>query len=99
MNYFEEIQKRATLNNLMSYLLTGTDTDEEVTETKDELLDKAYDDLFAQLETMFPGASRDNNRLYNAVVDFAIVHQDIFFESGVLTGVQLYRNLNQDHPF
>ena len=97
MTYFQEIQNRTSLNNLVSYLMTGTDTDEEMTGSRDELLDNAYDRLFSQLEHMYAGANRDDSKLFDAVIDFAIVHQDVYFEAGILAGFQLYKQLNSGY--
>ena len=94
MSEFQEILNRAKLENLVSYLLSGTSSDEEFIADKDALLQKAYTDLFNSLESMFPGADRRDDRLFDAILSFAAAQETIYFETGILTGIRLYKGLN-----
>lgn len=95
MNEFQEILNRAKLENLTSYLTCGTASDEEFIADKEAALQKAYSKLFSSLESMFPGASRHDNQLFHIILDFAVMQETIYFETGVLAGFQLYQNLNR----
>lgn len=95
MSEFQEILNRAKLENLTTYLLCGASSDEEFIADKDTLLQNAYADLFTSLEAMFPGADRRDNRLFDVILNFAVAQETIYFETGVLAGFRLYKNLNQ----
>ena len=95
MSEFQEILNRAKLENLTAYLLCGTSSDEEFIADKEAALQKAYDDLLSGLEAMFPGAHRHDERLFDIILDFAIAQETIYFETGVLAGIQLYKGLHQ----
>lgn len=95
MSEFQEILNRAKLENLTAYLLCGTSSDEEFIADKEAALQKAYDDLLSGLEAMFPGANRHDERLFDIILDFAIAQETIYFETGVLAGIQLYKGLHQ----
>lgn len=95
MSEFQEILNRAKLENLTAYLLCGTSSDEEFIADKEAALQKAYDDLFTHLESMFPGADRHDNRLFHIILDFAAAQETIYFETGLLAGIQLYKGLHQ----
>ncbi len=95
MSEFQEILNRAKLENLISYLLCGTSSDEEFIADKEAALQKAYDDLLSGLEAMFPGADRHDNRLFHIILDFAVAQETLYFETGLLAGIRLYGGLHQ----
>lgn len=73
MSEFKEMQERGEVKNILGYLMYGIeDTDIEVGDTYQRRIDNAHEKIFSTLEQMFPNASRHNDDLCHAVMDFSI---------------------------
>ena len=93
MSEFTEIMKKISLENLMSYLIYGMDSSRENFESYGDKIEKSFEVLFEKLEQLYDGADRNDNRLFDAVSDFAILHDDIYFEVGVIIGTELFTEI------
>ncbi|MDO5549040.1 MAG: hypothetical protein Q4F79_11205 [Eubacteriales bacterium] len=93
MSELTEMLKKADLANLTSYFLYGVGENGTVFESYEKTLEESYDVLFDQLEAMYPSADRTDNDLYDSVIDFAALHEDIYLEAGLLIGFQLYKSM------
>lgn len=58
-------------------------------------IENAYDSLFDSLENMFPNADRRDSDLLSAVMAFSTTYSEVYFEMGILVGMQIYKNLDQ----
>lgn len=65
-------------------------------ESYDSAIDKSYETLFADIENLYKGADREDNKLFDIISEFACVHDDIYFEAEMLVGFQLYFNSRND---
>ncbi len=97
MSEFEKLLQKVKLENLRSYIIYGIYESGDTFENYEEKLEKSFREFYAVLESMYEKANRNDSRLHDAVIDFAMVHEDIYFEAGVLIGVQLIRNLEQEY--
>lgn len=97
MSEFEKLLQKVKLENLRSYIIYGINESGDTFENYEEKLEKSFREFYTVLESMYEKADRNDSRLHDAVIDFAMVHEDVYFEAGVLTGVQLIRNLEQEY--
>lgn len=97
MSELTEILKKVNLENLMPYLIYGTDSSREIFDNYEEKIESSFDELFEKLESLYENADREDNRLFDAIGDFALIHDDVYFEAGFLTGVQLSKCLEQSY--
>ena len=58
-------------------------------------IDAAFEELFDGLKQVFPSASKDNDTLYSAVLDFSIVHQETYTAMGFLAGLRFCTDLRK----
>lgn len=50
---------------------------------------------------MFPSVNKQNEELFEAVIEFSLIHTKIYLEMGVIVGIQVCKNLlhkNLDLP-
>lgn len=95
MSEIKKILKRIKLDNLVSYLIYGKDFAKESNENFDEKLYDSFEEIFSRLEKLYPEANRQDNSLFEAVTDFSLIHDELYFEAGLLAGFQLYKSLDQ----
>lgn len=96
MSEFSNMLERVRLNSIIGYLMYGTeDSVVEDRGTYEERIKNAYDKIFGTLEEMFPSANKDNDKLFGAVMDFSITHNEVYLEMGIIVGIQMYKNLEQ----
>lgn len=93
MDEIRDILKRAELDNLISYLIYDSDYLGETAEECEKKINHSYELLFARLEELYTEVSRDDDNLFEAVNEFATLHDEVYFKTGVLTGFQLYKNM------
>lgn len=89
--------KKVKTENLVSYLIYDEDSTEETIESYGQKVKDSYDALFTRLESLYDDADRNDNQLFEAIADFAMVHDDTYFESGMLVGFQLYKSMEQGY--
>lgn len=96
MSEFSDMLERVKFNSIIGYLMYGTeDSVVEDRGTYEERIKNAYDKIFGTLEDMFPSANKDNDKLFGAVMDFSITHNKVYLEMGIIVGIQMYKNLEQ----
>lgn len=98
MSEFSDMLERVKLSSIIGYLMYGTEN--SVVEDKgtyEERIENAYDKIFETLENMFPSANKENEKLFGAVMDFSITHNEVYLEMGIIVGVQMYKNLEQQN--
>lgn len=98
MSEFSDMLERVKLSNIIGYLMYGTeDAVVEDKGTYEERIKNAYDKVFGTLENMFPSANKQNDELFGAVMDFSITHNEVYLEMGIIIGIQMYKNLEQQN--
>ena len=60
-----------------------------------ERIDAAFEELFDGLKQIFPSASRDNDTLYSAVLNFSIAAQETYTVMGFLAGLRFCTDLRK----
>lgn len=93
MSEFKSMLERIDFKNLLSEVMYGSDSiyDEEFDSYK-EKLENAFTVLFDKLRKIYPSASPDDDDLFDALVGFALIHNEVYFEMGAIVGFQLYKN-------
>ncbi|MDE6761866.1 MAG: hypothetical protein K2J90_14500 [Lachnospiraceae bacterium] len=62
-------------------------------ESYDSAIDESYETFFSDIEKLYTDATREDNKLFDIISEFACVHDNIYFEAGILVGFQLYKEL------
>lgn len=94
MHEISDVLKRSKFNNILSYLIYATGENEEMVESYDNTINESYETFFDNIENLYTGADREDNKLFDIISEFACIHDDIYFEAGMLVGFQLYKELN-----
>ncbi len=97
MSEFTDMLERVKLDDIIAYLIWGTESKVEHSGTYEERIKVAYDKIFIALKDLFPSADRRNDDLYGAVMDFSITHNEVYLEMGLIIGFQLYKNMEQKY--
>lgn len=98
MNHeFRKMLKKMNLDEIIEGLLYELEEENKCVETYEERLDKSYDKLFADIESIYPLMNRDNNELWDVIVDFATIQGEVYFEIGIVLGFQIYNNLKNSY--
>ena len=98
MGEFSDMFRRVKLDNIIGYLIYGIEDYEiESRGTYEERIEKAFHKIFESLEKMNPSFSKENDELQSIIIDFSITHNEVYVEMGILLGIQMYRNLEQQN--
>lgn len=99
MHEISDMLKRSKFSNILSYLTYGTGEDEEMVESYDCAIDESYETFFDNIENLYTDADREDNKLFDIITEFACIHDDIYFEAGMLVGFQLYKELTGKYEY
>ncbi len=97
MRELHDMMERSMLESLTPYIMYGSDSTKERIDTYEIGIDNSYKNIFDKLECLFPLASRHDDELYGAVLDFAVAHDEIFLEMGILVGFNMCKNLENGY--
>jgi hypothetical protein len=97
MSEFTDMLEKVKLDDMIAYLIFGSESKVEHSRTYEERIKVSYDKIFIALKEIFPSANRRNDDLYGAVMDFSITHNEVYLEMGLIIGFQLYKNLEQKY--
>ena len=95
MSELKGLFEKIKIENLMAFLIYGTDSGGEMVDNYDRKIEESYDDILLELERKYPELDRNDDELLNIITDFAAIHDYVYFESGVMAGFQLYKNMDQ----
>lgn len=84
----------------MEYIIYGAETGripikDDGKDAYQKRIDATFEDLFDGLKQVFPSASRNNDTLYSAVLDFSIAHQETYTAMGFLAGLRFCSDLRK----
>lgn len=98
MSEFNDMLRRVKLDKIIGYLMYGTEDFEiENKGTFEDRIEDAFDKIFESLEKRCPFISRENEELQNIIMEFSITHNEVYLEIGILLGIQMYKNLEQQN--
>lgn len=100
MGELKQMTERMGFEGFMEYLMYGGETGRipAVDDGKDayqKRIDAAFEELFDGLKQIFPSASRNNDTLYSAMLDFSIAHQETYTAMGFLAGLRFCTDLRK----
>lgn len=81
------------MEQLISHLIYDSEASKAISENCEERIENSFKEFTAKLEPLYEEIDKDDNRLFDAIADFAQIHDDIYFEIGFLTGVKLAKRL------
>lgn len=79
--------------NFLLRLIYNADSLKEIFETSEEKIEKSFEKFYEELENLYDGVNRNDNRLFDVITEFAMVHDNVYFDVGFWAGVQLMKNL------
>ena len=96
MNEITDILLRSRFGNLIDYLVSEMPDIPEMDEAynKQELdyeIRQSFETFFTKIENLYSNVSSNNDDLFDIVVEFARIHDDIYFKIGLLVGFQIYK--------
>lgn len=94
---FKKMLKRVNLDEIIAYVLCESGTEGKQAERYDKQVDNSFDTFFERIEELYPIADRNDNKLFDIISDFAVLHDKVYFEMGIVIGFQLYKNLEQGY--
>lgn len=97
MHEISDVLKRSKFSNILSYLIYATGENEAMVESYDNTIDESYETFFKDIENLYTDADREDNKLFDIISEFACIHDEIYFEAGMLVGFQLYKELNEKY--
>lgn len=97
MHEISDILKRSKISNILSYLIYASGENETMVESYDNAIDESYETFFNDIESLYTDAHREDNELFDIISEFACVHDDIYFEAGMLVGFHLYKELTEKY--
>lgn len=68
-------------------------------ESYDNTIDESYETFFKNIENLYTDDDREDNKLFDIISEFACIHDDIYFEAGMLVGIQLYKELDDRYEY
>lgn len=100
MGELKQMTDRIGFEGFMEYLMYGGETDrisaaDDGKDAYQKRIDAAFEELFDGLKQIFPSASRNNDTLYSAVLDFSIAHQETYTAMGFLAGLRFCTDLQK----
>lgn len=84
---------KTKMEQLISRLIYDAEPSKVIHEDWEERLENSFKEFTTRLEALYEGIDQDDNCLFGAIADFAQIHDDIYFETGFLTGVKLAKRL------
>lgn len=97
MSELKGLFEKIKIENLMTFLICGSDSQGEMVDNYDKKIEESYDKMLSELENRYPGLDRNDDGLISLITDFAAVHDYVYFESGMLAGFQLYKNMEDGY--
>lgn len=94
-NELKGMLKKVKLEQIIAYVLYDTDADNKNEETYEKKVENSYNTFFECIEKIYPSMDRNESKLWDAVTDFATIHDEVYFEIGTIIGFQFYKNLER----
>ena len=86
MSEFSDIMRRVNLDNII-----------EERGTYEERIENAFNRIFKSIEGICPFLNRQNDELQSAVIEFSVIHNQVYLEMGIIIGIQMYQNLEKQY--
>ncbi|ANU45119.1 hypothetical protein ADH76_00350 [Enterocloster clostridioformis] len=88
-----ELLSKLKLERLIHTLMYGGDSLKDTAEDYGEKIKNSFEVFTEKLKTLYGEVDGEDNRFFDIVSDFAEIHDDVYFEVGFFTGIQLMKNL------
>lgn len=97
MGELNSILKRSKFENLMAYLISEVGDNAEILDSFDDIISQSYETFFNELESLYKEANRNDDNLFDIVSTFTYIHDDVYFEAGMIVGFQLYKGFDTQY--
>lgn len=94
MKKIQILIKELHLENFFLQFFNGENTADE---SFADRIAQSFEDIFETLEKLYDGADREDEHLFNAISAFAGVHDDTYFQAGLLIGASFMRQLEKEY--
>ena len=65
--------------------------------TYEERIENAFDRIFKSIEGICPCLNRQNDELQSSIIEFSVIHHQVYLEMGIIIGIQMYQNLEKQY--
>lgn len=96
---FTKALSRASMPNVFSFCLNNADNvDDGLNDYRSEL-QKSENTFFERLEKLYPNVTREDEELYEIFSDLIVLHEECYFEIGILCGLALGEDFAQKFKY
>lgn len=81
------------MENLLLRLIYNADSLKGIFENSEEKIEKSFEKFYEELENLYDEVNKNDNRLFDVITDFIVIHDNVYFDAGFWAGVQLMKKL------
>lgn len=89
------ILERASLDGMIACLLDEPEPVKGTIEVSDNAIENSYKEFIMELTHLYPGINKDDDELFDAVIKFAVILEEIYLKLGLIVGRKLDRDLKE----
>ena len=91
---FNGVSEIARMRHVYSYVVDWLEGSYRDLSNAEDELDDATSKLFEVLDKALPN-SEGNEEIFDAVIEYSVTYSDIYLGTGIVLGLQLYKELEQ----
>ena len=89
------VLERASLDSMIACLLDETEPVKGTIEVSENAIENSYKEFILELTHLYPGINKDDDELFDAVIKFAAILEEIYLKLGLIVGRKLDRDLKE----
>lgn len=94
---FKEIIRNASLDNIVAYIVNESEPLNGEIGISEEAIQDSYKEFMRKIVELYPSVNEHNNDLFDALTEFAAIHDETYFKLGVIVGAGLERELKEGY--
>ena len=95
MSSVRGILERASLDSMIACLLDEQGPVNGTIEVSESAIENSYREFILELTHLYPGVNKDDDELFDAVIRFASVLEEIYLKIGFIVGRKLDGDLRE----
>lgn len=95
MSSVKGILERASLDNVIACLLDEPEPVKGTIDVSEKAIENSYREFILELTHLYPGINKDDDELFDAVIKFAAILEEIYLKIGLIVGGKLDRELKE----